>query len=288
MKIRKQAIVMVLMLSLLGGCATVPTGPSVMVLPAPGKPFDVFQSEDATCRQWANQQVGQSPQQAAAQSTVTGAAVGTAIGTGLGAAVGAASGRAGAGAAIGAGTGLLFGTAAGANAGQAHAWSAQRRYDIAYQQCMYTYGNQVPGYHARVSAAPSNTAALPPPPPPAPDSEAYQEPGQYPPPPELSTEAPGFIYSPALNVYVAIGVPYDLVYTGSGYFYFYRGYWYRGPHYNGPWVFATRAYLPPALIRFGIDRIRYYRNEEFRRYEHDRAHYAGHIYHPEYREERRR
>jgi hypothetical protein len=46
----------------LNGCATVPTGPSVMVLPGPGKPFDLFQAEDATCRQWARQQIGQSTQ----------------------------------------------------------------------------------------------------------------------------------------------------------------------------------------------------------------------------------
>ncbi len=42
----------------LGGCATVPTGPSVMVLPAQGKPFEVFQADDAVCRQWAAQQIG--------------------------------------------------------------------------------------------------------------------------------------------------------------------------------------------------------------------------------------
>src|SRR5439155_608408 len=38
---------------LLGACATVPTGPSMMVLPGTGKPFDQFQADDAACRQWA-------------------------------------------------------------------------------------------------------------------------------------------------------------------------------------------------------------------------------------------
>ena len=40
-----------------GGCATVPTGPSVMVLPAQGKPFEAFQADDSVCRQWAAQYV---------------------------------------------------------------------------------------------------------------------------------------------------------------------------------------------------------------------------------------
>ncbi|HTG82770.1 MAG TPA: hypothetical protein VL949_12550 [Geobacteraceae bacterium] len=44
----------------LSGCARLPTGPSVLVLPAPNKPFDVFQAEVATCRQWASQQLGAS------------------------------------------------------------------------------------------------------------------------------------------------------------------------------------------------------------------------------------
>ena len=39
----------------LSGCATMPTGPSVRVWPGPGKPFEVFQSDDAACRQWAGQ-----------------------------------------------------------------------------------------------------------------------------------------------------------------------------------------------------------------------------------------
>ena len=37
---------------LLGGCAPVPTGPSVMVLPGLGKSFEQFNADDAVCRQW--------------------------------------------------------------------------------------------------------------------------------------------------------------------------------------------------------------------------------------------
>jgi len=148
-----------LLVLLVAGCASVPTGPSVMVLPTPGKPFEVFQAEDANCRLWANQQIGQTPQEMANQNTVVGAAAGTLLGAGLGAAIGAASGNAGTGAAIGAGSGLLVGTATGASAGQTSGWEAQRRFDIAYQQCMYAKGNQIPG------AAQGGRRNYPPPPP---------------------------------------------------------------------------------------------------------------------------
>jgi len=133
------------MLLVFSGCATLPTGPSVNVMPAPGKPFDQFMAEDATCRRWAERQIGMSPQETSNQSAVSGAAVGTVLGAGAGALLGAASGHPGAGAAIGAGSGLLFGTAAGASSGQAYGYEAQRRYDNTYVQCMYSKGNQVPG-----------------------------------------------------------------------------------------------------------------------------------------------
>ncbi len=136
--------VALLALAVLSGCATLPSGPSVMVLPGEGKTFAEFQADDANCRQWARQQIGISPQERADQTTVSGAVAGTVIGAGLGAAIGAASGNPGAGAAIGAGSGLLLGTAEGANAGQVAGWDAQRRYDNTYMQCMYANGNELP------------------------------------------------------------------------------------------------------------------------------------------------
>jgi hypothetical protein len=39
---------------------------------------------------------------------------------------------------------VIIGTAERANAGQVAGWEAQRRYDYAYMQCMYSNGNQVP------------------------------------------------------------------------------------------------------------------------------------------------
>ncbi len=145
---------------LLGGCATMPTGPSVMVMPGPGKPFEVFVADDGLCRQWAQQQIGgTSPSQTANQNLTTGAVIGTLVGAGLGALIGSISGDAGAGAAFGAATGLFGGTAMAGPPAYDSQWQLQRQYDIAYQQCMYARGNQIPGVVAR----PTQTYAPPPP-----------------------------------------------------------------------------------------------------------------------------
>ncbi|HYB42375.1 MAG TPA: glycine zipper family protein, partial [Candidatus Methylomirabilis sp.] len=98
------------------GCATVPSGPSVMALPGSTKTFEQFQADDAACRQFAQQNTGTTPGISATQDTIGGAAIGTLLGAAAGAALGAVSGSAGTGAAIGAGIGLLGGTATGASA----------------------------------------------------------------------------------------------------------------------------------------------------------------------------
>lgn len=178
MLIQTRKFIVTMTLLALSGCATLPTGPSVKVLPAPWKTFEQFQSEDMICRQWAGQQVGISPQEVADRSTATGAAVGTAIGAGLGAAIGAASGHAGSGAAIGAGSGMLLGASAGADSGRYYGYEAQRRYDIAYEQCMYAKGNQIPGVvtrRVRRSAPPPPRNMYPVPPDYVPP---YPEPGR--------------------------------------------------------------------------------------------------------------
>jgi len=168
MKKQIARIISSLALFVMSGCATLPTGPSVRVLPAPGKPFEQFQADDAVCRQWAAQQIGISPQETVNQNAATGAVVGTVIGAGAGALIGAATGHPGAGAAIGAGSGLLVGTTSGANAGNASGYDAQRRYDNTYVQCMYAKGNQVPGAVQR-----HRVRRAAPPPPPDLNSEPY-------------------------------------------------------------------------------------------------------------------
>jgi hypothetical protein len=172
MKTKLMILTSIIGMVILSGCATVPTGPSVMVLPAPGKPFEVFQADEAVCRQWAFQQSGAHPSDTVNQNIANSAAVGALAGAAIGAAIGSTSGHAGSGAAIGAGTGLLGGAAAGSGPAYASGWQVQRRYDIAYQQCMYAKGNQIPG-----SQRPTGQPRRIPPPPPA------YRPGTTPPPP---------------------------------------------------------------------------------------------------------
>src|SRR2546421_1965622 len=116
--------------ALLSACVTVPSGPSVMVLPGANKSFDEFQADGFACNQYAQQMTGNAGQ-AAADAATANAVAGTVIGAAAGAAIGSVTGRAGPGAAIGAGTRLLFRRAAGSNAAGMSHYPVQRRYDQA-------------------------------------------------------------------------------------------------------------------------------------------------------------
>ena len=140
---------------LMASCAEMPTGPSIAVMPAPNKPFDVFVQEDQLCRGWAAHSIGQPGHDAAAQRLLSSTAAGLAIGTLVGAVAGGHR-NVEAGAAMG----TVMGAATGASQSNEAAWSAQRRYDIAYQQCMYSKGNFVPSY----GYGPNRYPAPPPPP----------------------------------------------------------------------------------------------------------------------------
>lgn len=129
---------------LLAGCASFPTGPSLMALPGSQATFDQFRADDAECQGYARSLTGPTPGQGATNSGLNSAAVGTAVGAAAGALLGSASGNAASGAALGAGTGLLFGSAAGAEAYSTTGLTLQERYDEAYVQCMYSKGHQVP------------------------------------------------------------------------------------------------------------------------------------------------
>ena len=131
-------------LMMLAGCTSMPQGPSVAVMPAQGKPFDLFQQEDAECRGWARQSLGTGAAQAGAQSMLGSAAVGTALGAAIGGLAGG-SHAARSGAAVGLGLGSIAGT----EQAQATQQSLQRRYDIAYAQCMVAKGNTLAPQPAR-------------------------------------------------------------------------------------------------------------------------------------------
>lgn len=148
-------IVIAMAASLGAGCASLPSGPSILALPGTGKTFDEFRLDDDLCRRYASAQVGGvGPNQAANDTAVRNAALGTVIGAVAGAAIGGNQG-----ASVGAGTGLLFGTMAGSAAASSGVYGSQRSYDHAYIQCMYGRGQRVPVVGATRSV-PQNQAVV--------------------------------------------------------------------------------------------------------------------------------
>jgi len=138
-------------LLLLSACASAPTAPSVAAAPGRNKPPEVFAQDQAVCGNYAHQMTEQAAQQINNQQFGS-AVVGTVLGAGLGAAIGG-----GRGAAIGAAGGATAGTLYGAQSTAYAQLSLQQQYDYAYQQCMYSRGNQIPGFTP-------NVYQLPPPP----------------------------------------------------------------------------------------------------------------------------
>jgi hypothetical protein len=132
----------------LAGCAQTPMGPTVQVMPGPGKSFDAFQYDQASCKQFAEQSVAGQAQNANNRA-VGAAAIGTVLGAGLGAAIGG-----GRGAAIGAGSGAIAGTGVGMASSSNDQMGIQQQYDNAFSQCLYAKGEMVPGYGPMMVNAP--------------------------------------------------------------------------------------------------------------------------------------
>ncbi len=163
----------------LSACVSIPTGPSMMALPGTGKNFDQFRMDDGDCRRYSYAQIGgNTPENAAVNSGMKSAALGTLIGAAAGAAIGG-----GQGAAVGAGVGLAGGALAGTGAADQSAYGMQRRYDVAYTQCMYSKGHKVPITGRFVSPTDNvgiSSGAITPPPP---RTQPPPPPAGNPPPP---------------------------------------------------------------------------------------------------------
>lgn len=165
--------------AIVGGCATVPTGPTVLTLPGTGKSFDQFRNDENDCRAYAFQSIGgKSATDNANQAGAASAVIGTAIGAVAGAAIGGSQG-----AAVGAGVGLLGGSAAGAGAADTSYRGTQRQYDHSFLQCMYARGHRVPVSARFATEPPQQTSGVRPPPPPPPGLPP-------PPPPGVAAPAP--------------------------------------------------------------------------------------------------
>lgn len=166
---------------MLEGCASTPMGPTVQVMPGKDKPFDVFAQEQASCKQYATQEVGGQAEEAN-QRAIGAGLLTTALGAGLGAAVGG-----GRGAGIGAAAGGVVGTGIGASNSQHTQLSIQQQYNNAYSQCMYAKGNQVVQPPAPVAVIRPTVVYAPPPP-----AVVYAPP----PPTVVYAPPPGVVYAP--------------------------------------------------------------------------------------------
>ncbi|HEY1837063.1 MAG: YMGG-like glycine zipper-containing protein [Rhizomicrobium sp.] len=148
---------------LLAGCAEEPYGPTIPVMPAQGKSQAEFAQDDAGCQQYAHQAIAGQVDRANNDETAS-TLLGAALGAGLGAAVGNTRG-----AVVGGVAGGALGAAAGP--GDYAGYGIQRRYNIAYAQCMKTHGNEVAMGRRRYGPPPGYYPPPPPgygPPPPPP------------------------------------------------------------------------------------------------------------------------
>ena len=141
---KKSIVVSVLAIIGLAGCATESLiAPQIAVMPAPGKPFEVFQQEEQLCRNYAQSWLNQTPAERGGEDLASGALVGAGIGALAGTMIGGGSHTS---VGTGAGIGLIGGALAGLARGGSDNASAQQSFDTSYVQCMYAKGNQVPGY----------------------------------------------------------------------------------------------------------------------------------------------
>lgn len=93
----------------------------------------------------------------------------------------------------------------------------------------------------------------------------YAPPPVYYPPPAVIEERPEFVQLPDLGFSAAVGIPYDLFYVSGRYYLAQGNAWYSAPCYNGPWVSVRYQRLPWGLRKYPFERVRYYRDVEYRR-----------------------
>jgi len=102
------------------------------------------------------------------------------------------------------------------------------------------------------------------------------------PPAVLFEVSPYFLAPSRLGFYVGVDTPYDIFLVSDYYYLYYGNSWHRSRHYNGPWVDVSYKYLPPGLRKHRIEKIRSYRDREYRVYRDDRDHYRGRHFRPDH------
>ncbi len=101
-------------------------------------------------------------------------------------------------------------------------------------------------------------------------------PAPPPPPPAIEVESsPEMVFAPEIGLYVAVGIPDDIVYVSGRYYRSYSGGWYRSRYYDGPWVFQGQKQLPRGLRQWNIEKIHQYRDMRGQQYKEQGPKYQG-------------
>jgi hypothetical protein len=86
------------------------------------------------------------------------------------------------------------------------------------------------------------------------------------PPPVVVVSPPTMVLLPEPQMYVAVGVPYDIYFLNGRYYYLHGGHWFWGPGYGGPWTYVAVEKLPPGLRKFKVKQLHEFRDREVRVY----------------------
>ncbi len=129
-----------LVIAVLGGCASAPSGAPLVAYPLKQQTMEQQQGDENACMLWAKERTGYDPMTETAKGAGLGVAVGALGGAAVGAAIGAASGNVGQGAAVGA----VVGGVGGAATGGGYKYSKSKEgYVNAYSACMSGRGYSV-------------------------------------------------------------------------------------------------------------------------------------------------
>ncbi|PYS09040.1 MAG: hypothetical protein DMG17_27780, partial [Acidobacteria bacterium] len=82
------------------------------------------------------------------------------------------------------------------------------------------------------------------------------------PPPVVVYSPPTMVMLPEPQMYVAVGVPYDIFFVSGRYYYFHGDHWFWGAGYGGPWTYVAVERLPPGLRRYKVRQLREFRERE--------------------------
>jgi hypothetical protein len=108
------------------------------------------------------------------------------------------------------------------------------------------------------------------------------------PPPVVVYSPLTMILLPEPQMYVAVGVPYDIYFVNGRYYYLDGGHWFWGPRYGGPWTYVPFGNLPPGLRKFKVKQLHEFRERQYRVYKTEGPSFRGTYFVAEEREHPRR